>query len=529
MNATDYFPYSAPRDGQLEAITDIKEALIDNGYEYAVLDAGTGFGKSGIAFSLANYSSDVHHARTFLLTATKNLQSQYYREAMKLDFDADYEVAKGRSNYTCKVNGKSCNQGECKVKEVLEKERCPYGLYDFESLSNGGCNYWVAKSLCASSDVAIMNYDVLMVDRMYVNHYLERDLMICDEAHNIESKVMSQVCISISERQLNKIGTRFTDDDLKQYDVEYWIRFVEALINLCKEKERNAEYIGLKQHELDDLVSLGRSLSWKLAEMTRFQDYWVVNIDAIFRKVELKPIKVSKYAKDMLLSCADKKLFMSGSFIDYRQFCNDLGIDPDDVHYHHASSGFDMKRNNPIIRRLAGSMGYRHKSQTLPKTIPILYSIFNENEGRKGLVHCNSREFANFIMTNVASDRLITYDSSEDKDHKINEFRESDDLIMVSYSMTEGVDLPYDGIRFQVFYKIPYLSLADNQVKARLNVDPNWYNVKTMQTLLQAWGRGMRAEDDQCTNYVIDNGINRILHDKAFRNLVPDEFREAII
>ena len=131
-------------------------------------------------------------------------------------------------------------------------------------------------------------------------------------------------------------------------------------------------------------------------------------------------------------------------------------------------------------------------------------------------------------MNNINDSRLLSYSSSKEKTSAIEYFKESDDLIMVSYSMTEGVDLPYDGIRFQVFYKIPYLSLADNQIKARLRVDPNWYNVKTMQTLLQAWGRGMRADDDYCKNYIIDSSINRILHDSSFEHLVPTEFREAI-
>lgn len=529
MKAIDYFPYKEFREGQLKAIESIDEALNDCDYDYAILDAGTGFGKSGIAFTLMNYYSYESYATNYLLTATKNLQHQYYDEVCRLDFEVDYKVAKGRGNYECIMNGNSCNQGECKVKPAGEKTRCPYGLYDIDTLQNGGCNYWAAKQDCANSDVAIMNYDVLMTDRMYVHHYMDRDLMVCDEAHNIESKIMNQTSIVITSKTLAKIGNRFTDDDLKNHDIDFWIRFIESMISICDDKCRNAEVLGLLQNELDELQSLSRNLSWKLRELKRYADYWVVNTDILHKRVELKPIKVSKYADTMLLNGAVKRLFMSGSFIDYRQFCYDLGIDPDDVYYHHADSIFDMKGHNPIYRRLAGSMGYKQKAKTLPKTIPILYSIFNENEGKKGLVHCNSREFANYIMTNVDSDRLITYESSDEKDYAIRRFEESDDLIMISYSMTEGINLPYDGIRFQVFYKIPYLSLADNQIKARLNVEPNWYNVKTMQTLLQAWGRGMRAEDDYCTNYVIDNGINRILHDKSFEHLVPKEFREAII
>lgn len=530
MNIMKYFPYDNPRLGQADTLHDIHEAL-ESGYEYVILDAGTGFGKSSIAFSLLNaYNKEYGQSHSsYLLTATKQLQNQYLQNISDLKFDVDYQVGMGRGNFQCIRNNQSCNYGVCKTMEAYNKQKCFYGLHDPETLANGGCEYWKAKEAAVYSEVAIMNYDVLLIDSMYVKHYNPRDFMICDEAHNIESKLMNHVSIGLSERTLqNRLDVGFNDSDFNEYDVDYWINFLQELVSICREKEEQAEYLGLKKFELEEITAFKNGLIWKLDELYRYRDYWVVNTDSLYRNIEIKPIKVAKYSHH-LLDNAGQTMFMSGSFIDYKQFCLDLGIDSDDVYYYPARSSFDMKRHNPIIRRIAGSMGFRYKQHTLPKTIPILHSIFRENEGKKGLIHCNSKEFAKYILNHVNNERLLSYNSSEEKDSAIEFFKESDDLIMVSYSMTEGVDLPYDGIRFQIFYKIPYLSLADNQIKARLRVEPNWYNVKTMQTLLQAWGRGMRAEDDYCKNYVLDSSINRILHDNAFNHLVPDEFREAII
>lgn len=526
MKITDYFPYDNPRPGQYEALEHINEAF--ESYPYVILDAGTGFGKSSVAFSLANAYRKEEYMLSYILTATKQLQTQYLDNISSFNFDIDYQVGMGRSNYTCMMNNEPCNYGDCKLKETTDRNRCFYGLQNPETLDHGGCEYWAAKQAAVTSDVAIMNYDVLLIDSMYVNHYGLRDFMVCDEAHNIESKLMSHVSITLSERTLQKrLGIYFKESDFKQQDVEYWIDFIKDLIHNCRGKIESANALGLKVYQVEEIQTFMKGLEWKLNELMKYKDYWVVNADEFYRKIELKPIKVSKYS-DFLLGAARKAMFMSGSFIDHNQFCHDLGIDSDEVYYYKAKSSFDMKTNNPIYRRLAGSMGYKFKGKTLPKTIPILHSIFNENEGKKGLIHCNSKEFANYIMNNINDSRLLSYSSSKEKTSAIEYFKESEDLIMVSYSMTEGVDLPYDGIRFQVFYKIPYLSLADNQIKARLRVDPNWYNVKTMQTLLQAWGRGMRADDDYCRNYIIDSSINRILHDSSFEHLVPTEFREAI-
>ena len=46
------FPFEQPREGQLEIIADIEEA-ISKGYKYIILEAGTGTGKSAIASTLA--------------------------------------------------------------------------------------------------------------------------------------------------------------------------------------------------------------------------------------------------------------------------------------------------------------------------------------------------------------------------------------------------------------------------------------------------------------------------------------------
>ena len=129
------------------------------------------------------------------------------------------------------------------------------------------------------------------------------------------------------------------------------------------------------------------------------------------------------------------------------------------------------------------------------------------------------------------SKRLVTYDSSKNegkgsKLHELRLFKESDDpLILVSYSMQEGIDLPYDNCRFQIFYKAPFLPTNDNQIKARMERDPNWYNIKAIQKVIQMWGRGMRAEDDYSRNYIIDKGFYRIIKNKK----TPNEFLEAII
>ena len=529
VSIKSYFPYAHARDGQIEAISEINEAMLDEDYDYIVFSAGTGFGKSAVARTLCNYHSDYYNHDSFILTATKMLQNQYFNEC-KNHYNVTYAVATGRSNYLCRLSGTDCNNGDCKIKGATETEfKCPY-KFDVKSTipENGGCDYWVSKYNTIMSDVAIMNYNVLMADNQYVNHYDNRYLMICDEAHNIESKVMGEVNVNITQRTLNKIGWKFEDYEFKNQELDYWLDYLDSMMESAMIRLENPDSYGLIQKDVDDLTGLIEQIKWKLTEIRSNRNHWIVCTDGFNRKVQIKPLNISKYANSRLLQSASKHVFMSGTFIDMQQFCHDIGLDVDDVYFITAKSTFDMKKNNPIYKRMAGNMAYKSKAQTLPRTIPILKSIFKSHENEKGLIHANSREFANYIIDNIDNDRLMTY-YSDDKEYQIERFRESDNKIMVSYSMTEGIDLPYDDLRFQVFYKVPYLSLADNQVKARLNLEPNWYNVKTIQTIIQSWGRGMRSSDDYCTNYMVDSGFNRILNDKSFANILPTEFKEAIV
>ena len=118
----------------------------------------------------------------------------------------------------------------------------------------------------------------------------------------------------------------------------------------------------------------------------------------------------------------------------------------------------------------------------------------------------------------------MTY-TPENKDKQLETFENSSNLVMVAYSLEEGVDLPYDGVRFQVFMKTPYPNLADNQIRARMVKDNHWYRVNTARKLVQAWGRGMRAEDDYCVNYMLDTGFNALTH----ANWMPKELVGALI
>ncbi len=211
------FPFPEPREGQLEIINEIKNA-IEDGFRYILLEAGTGTGKSAIATTLTGI-----YQSAYILTMTKQLQSQY-------GIQFGYPLVKGRGNFSCKETlTNSCDIGDCQTTPSSQKFVCDYGIskspfeggtFAFEDAYGANiyfrsvehCEYWNQKANAVRSPITLMNYDYALLELNYVKHFGERKLMVLDEAHNIEDKLMHRLEVNIfnkrleSERNLNRLG-----------------------------------------------------------------------------------------------------------------------------------------------------------------------------------------------------------------------------------------------------------------------------------------------------------------------------------
>jgi Rad3-related DNA helicase len=63
-------------------------------------------------------------------------------------------------------------------------------------------------------------------------------------------------------------------------------------------------------------------------------------------------------------------------------------------------------------------------------------------------------------------------------------------------------------------------------MKARDEADPEYLPYLTAQTLTQTCGRAMRAPDDQCENFILDQHANWFI--KKHRDLFPPWFMRQV-
>lgn len=519
-----YFPYDSFRPNQKEVIADVIEA-IESDYEHIIVDAPTGFGKSAVVQTINDILVHNDDYNSFILTATRNLQNQYWKSCKDDEF-ADYQVMMGRSNYACPMSGTTCDRGLCRTTPRSVGFKCMYNMKG-NPCDNGGCNYYSSKCRNMVADTSIMNYNVLMSDMQYAHHFDSRSLMFCDEAHNIEDKIMNAVSLSFNENKMYKLfDISFNDSDYEDTDINSWIDKLETILPICQHKAQAVDSIfsDYDKKRVQEIKSFTKQLEWKLHEIKKGHVDWVVCPNHRGRTIEIKPISIQPYSYGQLLNGARTHVYLSGSFIDHEQWASDLGLDDGLTRYIRTESSFDMVNRNPIIKKWIGNMSMNDKAKTLPKMANAISDILDAHPNECGIIHCHSKDNANYIMSNVHSGRLMTY-TPENKDKQLETFENSSNLVMVAYSLEEGVDLPYDGVRFQVFMKTPYPNLADNQIRARMVKDNHWYRVNTARKLVQAWGRGMRAEDDYCVNYMLDTGFNALTH----ANWMPKELVGALI
>ena len=523
------FPFENPREGQLDIIADIEEA-ISKGYKYIILEAGTGTGKSAVATTLARM-----YESAYILTMTKQLQKQYADEF-------DFPLVKGRGNFDCLKDGLevTCDMGACKTAPKNSKFFCPYGISKNPTLTGelafkdsfgsdiffqttDHCNYWQQKANSINSPITLMNYDYAILELNYVKHFGKRTLLILDEAHNIEDKLMKTMEINLYNRQLEKdIKKVISPQTLKSAEKGEWIMEIDAI----QGHYSDIEIKDLPTNKADRINSTIAKLKSLKTNLENEPGNWVIDADE--NGVSFKPLRVNHYAEDYLFKHGDVVIFLSATILSHKMFSKWLGLDPREVYHIQVDSPFSVEKR-PIELNLAGKMSKSRVKQSAPKSIEILQKILKRHEGEKGLIHTHSYKCQQYIVNHLYSNRLISH-GNNNRERVLKFFEEDENpLVLVSPSMSEGVDLPYDKCRFQVIYKIPFPYLGDKQVHMRMKKDQRWYAYKTAMTLMQAYGRGMRAEDDSCVTYILDSDIQMILKSPLYKSLIPEFFKEAII
>ena len=509
------FPHPRYRTGQREALDAIRAAYED-GARFVILEAPTGAGKSALAVALAREAGGA-----YVLTAQKVLQAQYLRDAPELASMA------GRANYDCLVADTHAAAAPCLVGRTFP--------------ACDDCPYFTAKDVALAADTTVMNYPYFLAETHHAGAFAARDLLVLDEAHNVEGALMRFVEVRLADADLARAGVEVRLPAGE--DVDVLLDEVLDLVPVLTERARRlrAKLEGMPPEGAATVEAL-RAARWLdgtldglallAASSEAGEADWVVETgaDGAGRILTFRPVDVAAFAEPLLFRLGERVLLMSATILDPATYAASLGIEADEVAVVRMPSTFPPERR-PMVVRPTARMTRRYRDADLPKLVDGVARILRDHPNEKGVVHAHTYAVARAIRDGLPRDlaaRVVTHDDASGRDAALTQHLAArSPTVLVTPSMTEGIDLADDAARFQAICKVPWPFLGDPQVAARKERDPAWYAWRACLTVVQAYGRSVRSDTDHAATYLLDAGFPAFLRGQRAR--LPDWFLEAIV
>lgn len=140
--------------------------------------------------------------------------------------------------------------------------------------------------------------------------------------------------------------------------------------------------------------------------------------------------------------------------------------------------------------------------------------------------NCHTYRIANYLRDHIRSKRILIHNSEDREEVLAQHCDGSEPTVLLSPSMTEGIDLKGDRSRFQILCKVPYPYLGDKVTKKRMNRHKWYYPYATAKTIVQALGRSVRSSDDWAVTYILDGDWGRFYGRN--RDMFPPDFHSLI-
>lgn len=281
------------REGQEDMALDICNAISEK--QHTVIEAGVGIGKSYAYIAPLLYYNKIFHKPVIIATSTIALQEQLIEDIKRVSSYINYRpevvLAKGMTHFACKRRADEVLKP--KVQKCLDEDaetlyRYIYGgkvdrryismdisedlwnSVNVEMTDHNSCKHFkscrfmeLRKDMFTTEGVILCNQDLLTVhlqklrrgQRGLLNP--EADLIVIDEAHNLEEKVRTSLIESFTKESIRNIMLEakngIKDSALREHIYEK-IKELMGLLNLVfKELENQINYQLQKSDNAEDM------------------------------------------------------------------------------------------------------------------------------------------------------------------------------------------------------------------------------------------------------------------------------------
>ena len=473
--------------------------LLEWDSRFAMLVSPTGSGKSLAYASLAT----IKNLRTIILTATRSQQNQVVQDYGMLP---NWSDVRGQRNYTCLVD----------EPHTVAEGPCHAGIRC--DLRAGGCFYYDAVRKAGRARVVVSNYAFWLHANAYSEGIGTFDLMVCDEAHDAENQLAQFLSVYLSRRECEKlIGSTPPDTG--------WQRWATTVKKPLEEEVDVARPDSLDRAATQKIVRLKHLL--RLLNRLAFakSDSWVYEPKPEYG-YRWDPVSPAPFAESLLFRETPQVLLVSATITDKTMQL--LGIGKGKYKKIDQPSTFPVSRR-PVIHVKTCMVNYRTEQKPLTQRLMLnrIDQIIKPRLDRKGIIHAVSYSRMVRILESKYRRYMLHHQAADRIADTIKEFKQSKPpRILLSPSVHTGDNFPYEQCEYQIIPKVPFPDQRSLILKARARSDKEYPFYLAMQYIVQACGRGNRAEDDSCETIITDDSFTWFL--RKYKRFAPSWFLEAV-
>ena len=448
--------------------------------------------------------------------------------------------------------------GTCKIQGKDPKK---FGCYI-------DCPYYSARSKAANSQTAMLNYAYWLVMMNDVNPKMEeplfppRDFTFCDEGHKVLDIIQNSYSPKFTQKvadRIERLAEFFELHKMGNYHDE--VSTIKIAIHEMREEEDQRKLLGLIARialSIDDfkrpIEEFRKSVKekypkkppkewrkslWTAEWLTSFQDKLLAYIK-IIQNTDIRNLIKNPNGDEIVFNCLEERylmhkyfhrhtgftILMSATFSDPSAYLKSISLNG--AKYIKLESQFNFDKS-PIYFYNKRRMSYNQIDANRPWLISEINKIIANHPGESGLIHSASYKLSMDIFNGLTPEnrkRVLIYNGTEEKRHFLEDLKTNKDKVLLGPSLLEGLDMKDDFGRFQIFAKVPYLSLGDRFVKTKMNINTEWYRWKAIINILQGTGRIVRNENDWGITYILDGSLSDLIHNN--RRAFPKDFMKRI-
>jgi Rad3-related DNA helicase len=305
------------RPEQERAINFIIHRLIQGDCD-VFFEGPVGSGKSFVAWVIAQYFNAEFGWKTRIFVPNKHLQGQYMSDFARFGM----RLLKSSKNYDC-PEFMNCAAGrgqedETPKAELLISDTSHQPPEKKRLCRCDDCPYLIARTEFECGAIGVTNSAYGLTCAHYGHPFVSGDLAIFDEGHNLESEICSK--FEVTMRCDLSIAEPEQGREVEWLHSVYHPLLVNAINRLSAQLAASGSNSSV-EHRLKTYQHLEFSIRF-----ITDQNVWLVN--RTWPRLVFEPLWATKIAPPLLAKLAPRRIYMSGTFLDFDLQQQLLGLIP---------------------------------------------------------------------------------------------------------------------------------------------------------------------------------------------------------